>query len=250
MYAKLFTSIYQGTLRGNSHGLLVFTNLLAHCDKTGVVDMHPRAIAEEVGLTVEQVRCALDELESPDHESSSPEQDGRRIVRLDEHRAWGWTVVNYAKYRAIRDEEDRREQNRLSQERWRNKNKPPSAAVSQDKPISAHTEAEADTDSVAKATGGKPPKQSPEEIIFGYGVPLLVSAGSTDKAARSFLGGLRKASGDAAVVNALRDCIRAKPLQPLEWLAAALPPAGIGGKQTALERRNAAVVAQLGAMND
>lgn len=104
--------------------------------------------------------------------------------------------------------------------------------------------------SVAKATGGKPPKQSPEEIIFCYGVPLLVSAGSTDKAARSFLGGLRKASGDAAVVNALRDCIRAKPLQPLEWLAAALPPASVGGKQTALERRNAAVVAQLGAMND
>ena len=53
MYAKLFTSIYQGTLRGNSHGLLVFTNMLAHCDKTGVCDMHPKAIAEEVGLTVE-----------------------------------------------------------------------------------------------------------------------------------------------------------------------------------------------------
>jgi hypothetical protein len=146
MYAKLFTSIYQGTLRGNSHGLLVFTNLLAHCDKTGVVDMHPRAIAEEVGLTVEQVRSALDELESPDDESRSPEQEGRRLVRLDEHRAWGWTVVNYTKYRAIRDEDDRREQNRLSQERWRNRNKPPSAAVSQGKPQSAHTEAEAYTE--------------------------------------------------------------------------------------------------------
>lgn len=87
---------------------------------------------------------------------------------------------------------------------------------------------------------------TPEEIIFGYGVPLLVSAGSTDKAARSFLGGLRKSAGDdGTVVNALRDCIRAKPLQPLEWLAKALPPDGVGGKQTALERRNAAVVAQL-----
>ena len=110
MYAKLFTSIYQGTLRGNSHGLLVFTNLLAHCDKHGVVDMHPRAIAEEVGLTVEQVRAALLMLEQPDSESRSPELDGRRITRLDEHRDWGWTVVNYLKYRAIRDEDDRREQ--------------------------------------------------------------------------------------------------------------------------------------------
>lgn len=104
--------------------------------------------------------------------------------------------------------------------------------------------------SEAKASGGKPPTMTPEEIIFGYGVPLLVSAGNTDKAARSFLGGLRKAQqDDGAIVNALRDCIRAKPLQPLEWLAAALPPKHVGGKQTALERRNAAVAAELGALN-
>jgi hypothetical protein len=146
VYAKLFTSIYQGTLRGNSHGLLVFTNLLAHCDKNGYADIHPRAIAEEVGLTVEQVKAAIDTLESADDESRSPELDGRRIVRMDEHRAWGWNVVNYVKYRAIRDEEDRREQNRLSQERWRNKHKPPSEPVSQRKPQSAHTEAEAEAD--------------------------------------------------------------------------------------------------------
>jgi hypothetical protein len=158
MYAKLFTSIYQGTLRGNSHGLLVFTNLLAHCDKAGVVDMHPRAIAEEVGLTVEQVRVALDELEQPDEESRSPESEGRRIVRLDEHRSWGWTVVNYTKYRAIRDEEDRREQNRLSQERWRNRHKPQSAAVSQHKPQSAHTEAEAYTGKTIAADAAHPDK--------------------------------------------------------------------------------------------
>jgi hypothetical protein len=156
VYAKLFTSIYQGTLRGNSHGLLVFTNLLAHCDKNGVADIHPRAIAEEVGLTVEQVRTALDDLEAPDMESRSPEEEGRRIKRMDEHRAWGWFVVNYAKYRAIRDEDDRREQNRLAQERWRERNKaksadasqdkPPSEPVSHGKPESAHTEAEAEAE--------------------------------------------------------------------------------------------------------
>ena len=140
VYAKLFTSIYQGTLRGNSHGLLVFTNLLAHCDKHGDVDMHPRAIAEEVGLTVEQVRAALLILESPDDESRSPEEQGRRIVRKDGHRDWGWNVVNYLKYRAIRDEDDRREQNRVAQERWRNRHKEESAGVIQGKPASAAVE--------------------------------------------------------------------------------------------------------------
>jgi len=148
MYAKLFTSIYQGTLRGNSHGLLVFTNLLAHADKDGLVDIHPKAIAEEVGLSIDEVKASLLVLESPDDESRSPEEQGRRIVRMDEHRAWGWRVVNYVKYRAIRNEEDRREQNRASQERWREKNKPPSATVSQAKPKKAHTEEEADAEAL------------------------------------------------------------------------------------------------------
>lgn len=151
MYAKLFTSIYQGTLRGNSHGLLVFTNLLAHCDKNGISDIHPRAIAEEVGLSVDEVRAALDVLESPDDESRSPEEQGRRIVRMDEHRAWGWLVVNYVKYRAIRNEDDRREQNRDSQERYRQRHKQASAEVSRGKPQSAHTEAEAEAEAEAKA---------------------------------------------------------------------------------------------------
>lgn len=65
---------------------------------------------------------------------------------------------------------------------------------------------------------------SPDEIIFGYGVPLLTAAGTADKAARSFLGKLRKLHGDETVVNTLRQCIKAKPLQPLEWLAKAMPP--------------------------
>lgn len=101
--------------------------------------------------------------------------------------------------------------------------------------------------SVAKATGDKSP-MSADEIIFGYGVPLLTNAGTADKQARSFLGGLRKSHGDATLINALRDCMKAKPLQPLEWLAAALPPEGVRpklNKQEALEASNRAVVERL-----
>ena len=101
--------------------------------------------------------------------------------------------------------------------------------------------------SVSKDTGDKPPL-TPDEIIFGYGVPLLTNAGATDKSARSFLGSLRKAHGDETLVNTLRDCIRAKPVQPLEWLAKALPPDGIKpklNKQESLEASNRAVVQRL-----
>jgi uncharacterized protein YdaU (DUF1376 family) len=100
--------------------------------------------------------------------------------------------------------------------------------------------------SVAKATGDKSPL-TPDEIIFGYGLPLLTNAGTADKQARSFLGGLRKSHGDDALIDALRDCIRTKPLQPLEWLAKVLPPTGRQrmNKQEALEASNRAVVDRL-----
>lgn len=86
--------------------------------------------------------------------------------------------------------------------------------------------------SEANASGGLPPPDpmDDKDKIFTYGVPMLVNAGSTDKAARSFLAGLAKGHGDSAVVQALRDCIRAKAIDPLTWLAAALPPGG--GKKT------------------
>lgn len=150
MYVKLFTSIYQGTLRGNSHGLLVFTNLLAHCDKDGIVDIHPRAIAEEVGLTIEEVKETLLMLESPDDESRSPDEQGRRIIRLDEHRAWGWFVVNYEKYRKIRNEDDRREQNRSAQRNYRKKSKLTVSKVSQASAMSAHADVEAEAEAYIK----------------------------------------------------------------------------------------------------
>lgn len=137
MYVKLFASLYQGTLRGCSDEILVFTNLLAHADQYGIVDKHWRAISEETGLPKERVEKAIINLEAPDPESRSPEMDGSRIVRMDEHRAWGWKIVNYGKYRSIRDEDDRREQNRIAQEKFRNKNKPPKEIVSNSKPASA-----------------------------------------------------------------------------------------------------------------
>jgi uncharacterized protein YdaU (DUF1376 family) len=83
--------------------------------------------------------------------------------------------------------------------------------------------------SEAKASGaaGAGKVTDPDEIIFGYGVPILVNAGTLEKHARSFLGKLRKEHGDVAVIDTLRRCLKAKPVQPLEWLAAAMPPKAI-----------------------
>lgn len=97
--------------------------------------------------------------------------------------------------------------------------------------------------SESKDSGGKPPMQ-PDEIIFGYGLALLTNAGTAEKQARSFLGGLRKQHGDNVLIDSLRECARAKPLQPLEWLAAALPPAGGKPKNESFRERDQRAAAE------
>lgn len=115
-------------------------------------------------------------------------------------------------------------------------NPPPSSSSSSSPsvnsvPIGTGAAVAPPADPVGLDVAGKPdkPPLTPDEIIFGYGVPMLINAGTPEKQARSFLGALRKRD-EAGLINALRDCLRAKPLQPLEWLAAALPPPVSAGK--------------------
>lgn len=257
MYAKLFTSIYQGTLRGNSRGLLVFTNLLAHADAAGHVDVHPRAIAEEVGLTVAEVRAALDELEAPDPESRSPEEDGRRLIRLDEHRAWGWRIVNYVKYRSIRSEEDRRAQNREAQKRWRDKQA--SDADKQRKPrkprkpssAKEEAEGEAEEEVDAKEKSGSPTASvSPAGAVclalkragiskVNPGHPRLLSLLSAGAEVSEFVGfaprALESAAGDPfpyILAAVEKERVRAKAT------AGTLHQGRLPNKQEALEQNN------------
>lgn len=185
MYAKVFKSMFDGSLRGRSAAQLVFVNLIATADRQGIVDKHFRVVCDETGLPLETVKKAIAELESPDPESRTPDAEGRRIVRLDSHREWGWMIVNYLHYRGIRDEETRREQNREAQARYKRQissDQPESAEVSQgkpgsatvsttkpDKPKSAHAEAEAEAEAIYK--------------IY----PLKVSKGDAIKAIRKAL---------------------------------------------------------------
>ena len=119
-------------------------------------------------------------------------------------------------------------------------NPPATSGLANHEPVTMNHEP---LNTLPKGKGDKSPLTT-DEIIFGYGLPLLTNAGTSEKQARSFLGGLRKQHGDTALVDALRDCIREKPMQPLEWLAKVLPPIGAKSKpnkQQALEASNRAL---------
>lgn len=111
MYVKVFPSMYDGTLatHGPWQALVTFQQMLVLADPQGIVDMTPEVIAARTTIPLEIIRIGVAALEEPDPESRSAEMEGRRIVRLADHRSWGWQIVNYLQYRAIRDEQHRRD---------------------------------------------------------------------------------------------------------------------------------------------
>ena len=100
--------MYDGTLRADWKALITLQQMIVLCDPHGVVDMTPHAIHGRTGIPLDIIEHGISILESPDPHSRSTELDGRRIVRLEDSRQWGWRVVNYLYYRNLASAEDKR----------------------------------------------------------------------------------------------------------------------------------------------
>lgn len=111
MFAKVFESMYDGSLAtsGPWEALVTFQQLLVLADRFGDVDMTAEVISRRTIIPLEIIRKGIEELEKPDQQSRDPSHEGRRIVPISPTRAWGWHIVNYSKYAAIRSAEERRE---------------------------------------------------------------------------------------------------------------------------------------------
>ncbi len=123
MYGKLFEQMFHGTLasKGPWEALVSFQQLIILADQHGVVDMTPEAISRLTTVPLNIIQKGLAALEQPDPDSRTPDEGGRRIVRLSDSRQWGWQIVNHAKYRALRSQEERRNYHR---DYWQKKRSP------------------------------------------------------------------------------------------------------------------------------
>lgn len=152
MYVKLYPSLWDGSMASDSFDLwALWVFLLAHADVDGFIEMTPEVISRRSGIPPDLVTAGLARLEAPDPRSRSRDHDGRRLEPIDD-RGWGWRVVNYTAYRNLKDDDQRRRQNREAQARRRDRLRQqasagvsgPSATVSSRQQASAHTEADAD----------------------------------------------------------------------------------------------------------
>lgn len=146
MFVKVFTQILDSTIAEDWQTRHVFEDLLKLADKEGRVDMTLGSISRRTGVPLEIVSRALDQLSQPDPQSRSAAEDGRRIVLIDEHRDWGWRIVNYSSYRSIRDDEGRKEYFREAKRAQRAKDAE-SKTVQDSQGMSSNvTDADADAD--------------------------------------------------------------------------------------------------------
>jgi len=98
-YTPVFASVFTGSLCGKYPDTAAWLFLLALADKRGVVDMTPEYISSVTGMPVADLLACVERFLEPDPKSRSPENEGRRLVLVDPSRAWGWRIVNFAKYR-------------------------------------------------------------------------------------------------------------------------------------------------------
>lgn len=125
-FGKHHASMYSGSMVGKGAEVFaVMGYVIANMrpDWVGdagrmVVELNPKLLAFIIGEPEGEISAAIEILCSPDHESRSKEEEGRRLIRLGQ---FDYYVVNGWKYREKRDAEQRREQNRVAQERFRKK---------------------------------------------------------------------------------------------------------------------------------
>lgn len=148
MFGKYFASTFTGSMVGAGADMFAVWGYVVANTIASQVELNPRHLAPILGMTPEAVERCIEKLCAPDSKSRSKTANGCRLVREGEY---AYFVPNHEAYRRVRDENDRREYNRLkkaeSRERESKHVKTPVKRSTRESNMSAQAEAEAETES-------------------------------------------------------------------------------------------------------
>lgn len=174
-FTKLFQSITTSSIWAEDDKTrLVWITMLALCDSDGVVRASVGGLAHASRVSREDCERALECLSSPDADSRSVEYEGRRIERVN----GGFALLNHAKYRDARTQDERTAYMREYMRKHRQKksgNKvnskltvssalAPVSAPLASLALLAHTEADTDTEEIQnkkESRASAPPPSAP-----------------------------------------------------------------------------------------
>lgn len=102
-YTKLFNSIVTSTIwTEDDKTRIVWITMLALSDQNGEVHASIPGLSRLSAVPIADVERALEKFVSPDPYSRTPDNEGRRIAKID----GGWELLNHAKYRKMASKED------------------------------------------------------------------------------------------------------------------------------------------------
>ena len=84
----------------------VWICMLLFCDKEGNIYGTLPSLARRSNIDLAEFECAMDVLMNPDSGSTSPNEEGRRVIQVGSNL---WHCVNYLHYRGLRDPIEERE---------------------------------------------------------------------------------------------------------------------------------------------
>ncbi len=109
LYARVFTQTLKSSIAEDFTVRHVFEDLFKVCtygEHGGIVDMTRESLAREFNIPLKEINRCIAILESPDPKSRNPAHEGRRLLRLDDHRDWGWRITNWKDYADIKSRAD------------------------------------------------------------------------------------------------------------------------------------------------
>ena len=156
MYVKVFADILQSTVWSeDSDTRIVWLTLLLLAEEDGLVRATAPGIAHLARVPLDRTCAAIERFESPDEFSRTPENEGRRLERVD----GGYVILNYARYRALKTRAEQREQTRKRVQAFRERKRLEKAVADGNAPVTDVTPGNAtQTQSTESPSGDSSPE--------------------------------------------------------------------------------------------
>lgn len=165
-FAKLFSSITDSSIWAEPDPIrIVWITMLSMADQYGDIFASELGLANRARVDVTVVEAALLKFQQPDKYSRTKANNGKRIEVIE----GGWRLLNYEHYRELRSQEDRKERNRLAQQRRRDRIKERHQIV-----INRHQSSSMSSQADANANANTDNKESLEDFAKNNNLPVTI----------------------------------------------------------------------------
>jgi len=146
MYGKLYDTIFGSSIMEEDVEIrYIWMCMLAVADRDGFVDQTIPALARRFNIAEDLMNKSIEIFLSPDPSSRTQDHAGKRLEPIRE--SFGWKIINYEKYRDMKNEDERREYMKTYMRTYRKSlKKPPVNNCKQQLTKLAYTDTDTDTD--------------------------------------------------------------------------------------------------------